>query len=280
MHTVRCVGIIWYREVLRYWRDRSRIIGSFGMPILFLFIFGQGLSPAMGGLTAGMGGAAGGSIDFVKFIFPGIIGMNVIMSSIMGGLSIVWDREFGFLKEILVAPVSRAAVAVGKTLGGATVGVFQGLLILVLAPFIGVRLDLELVLKLVPLLFLLALSLTSLGVALAARMKSMEGFQMIMQFLLMPMIFLSGALFPMRDLPAWMDVLVKINPVTYAVDPLRQVVFEAQGLPKAMLALLPQFGLGVSVFNHAMTLRDDVLVISLFGTVMITVAVWLFSLQD
>lgn len=159
-------------------------------------------------------------------------------------------------------------------------GVFQGLLILVLAPFIGVRLDLELVLKLVPLLFLLALSLTSLGVALAARMKSMEGFQMIMQFLLMPMIFLSGALFPMRDLPAWMDVLVKINPVTYAVDPLRQVVFEAQGLPKAMLALLPQFGLGVSVFNHAMTLRDDVLVISLFGTVMITVAVWLFSLQD
>jgi len=206
--------------------------------------------------------------------------MNVIMTSIMGGLSIVWDREFGFLKEILVAPVSRAAVAVGKTLGGATVGVFQGLLMLVLAPLVGVSLDLELVLKLIPLLFLLALSLTSLGVALAARMKSMEGFQMMMQFLLMPMIFLSGALFPMRDLPVWMDVLVKINPVTYAVDPLRRVVFEAQGLPEAMMALLPQFGLGVSVLGHAMTLRDDVLVMGLFGALMITLAVGLFSLQD
>jgi ABC-2 type transport system permease protein len=285
MHTLRSIYIIWYRELLRYFRDRSRIIGSFGMPIMFLFVFGQGLSPAMGGLTQGLasarpGMAAGGGINFSQFIFPGVIGMTVLMTSIMSGVSIVWDREFGFLKEVLVAPISRTAVAIGKTLGGSTVAVIQGLLMLIFAPFVGITLTPGLVVRLIPLMFLAAFAMTSLGVLIAARMRSMEGFQMIMQFLMMPMIFLSGALFPMRDLPVWMDLLVKVNPVTYAVDPFRRVVFEAQGIPQAVLAMFPQFGLGVEVLGHAMTIQDDVLVIGAFGAIMITLAVWMFGRQD
>jgi ABC-2 type transport system permease protein len=279
MHNLRAIYIIWYREVLRWWRNRSRIVGSFGMPILFLFIFGSGLSPAMGSLTQGIA-SEGTGIDFVMFIFPGIIGMNVLMSSMMSGISIVWDREFGFLKEILVAPINRTAVAIGKTLGGSTTGVIQGMLLLVLAPLIGVSISAEMVVKLVPLLFLISFSITSLGVLIAARMKSTEGFQMIMQFILMPMIFVSGALFPMRNLPAWMNFLVKVNPVTYAIDPLRKIIFEAQGLPASVLEMLPQAGLGVTLFGHAVSMQEDIAIIALFGAVMITVAVWMFNIQD
>jgi len=285
MHNLKAIYIIWYREVLRYLRNRSRLVGSFGMPILFLFIFGSGLSPAMGGLTQGIASASpmapkGADIDFVMFIFPGIIGMNVLMGSMMSGISIVWDREFGFLKEILVAPINRTAVAIGKTLGGSTTGVIQGLLLLVLAPLIGVSISAGLVVKLVPLLFLISFSITSLGVLIAARMKSTEGFQMIMQFILMPMIFLSGALFPMRDLPTWMNFLVKVNPVTYAIDPLRKIIFEAQGLPEFVLEMLPQAGLGVTLFGHAVTMQEDIAIIALFGAVMIALAVWMFNIQD
>lgn len=279
MHNLRAIYIIWYREVLRWWRNRSRIVGSFGMPILFLFIFGSGLSPAMGSLTQGIA-SEGTGIDFVMFIFPGIIGMNVLMGSMMSGISIVWDREFGFLKEILVAPINRTAVAIGKTLGGSTTGVIQGLLLLVLAPLIGVSISAGMVIKLVPLLFLISFSITSLGVLIAARMKSTEGFQMIMQFILMPMIFVSGALFPMRNLPAWMNFLVKVNPVTYAIDPLRKIIFEAQGLPASVLEMLPQAGLGVTLFGHAVSMQEDIAIIALFGAVMITVAVWMFNIQD
>jgi ABC-2 type transport system permease protein len=284
MHNLRAIYIIWYREVLRYLRNRSRIVGSFGMPILFLFIFGSGLSPVMGGLTQGIASASpmapSGEIDFVKFIFPGIIGMNVLMGSMMSGISIVWDREFGFLKEILVAPINRTAVALGKTLGGSTTGVIQGLLLLIFAPLIGVSITAGMVVKLVPLLFLISFSMTSLGVLIGARMKSTEGFQVIMQFILMPMIFVSGALFPMRDLPTWMNFLVKVNPVTYAIDPLRKIIFEAQGLPAFVLEMLPQAGLGVTLFGHAVTLQEDIAIIALFGAVMIAVAVWMFNIQD
>lgn len=281
MHNLRAIYIIWYREVLRWWRNRSRTIGSFGMPILFLFIFGSGLSPAMGGLMGGMASAPSGmEIDYVKYVFPGIIGMNVLMGSMMSGISIVWDREFGFLKEILVAPINRTAVALGKTLGGSTTGMIRGLLLLILAPLIGVSLTAGMMVKLVPLLFLISFSITSLGVLIAARMKSTEGFQVIMQFIIMPMIFISGALFPMRDLPVWMNFLVKVNPVTYAIDPLRKVIFEAQGLPAFVLEMLPQAGLGVTLFGHAMTMGEDIAIIALFGAVMIAVAVWMFNIQD
>ncbi len=279
INVLRAIYTIWLRELLRWWRDHSRIIGAFGFPIIFLFIFGSGLSPAMGGLTAGLG-MGGNKIDFVKFIFPGVIGMNVLMASIMSGVSIVWDREFGVLKEMLVAPVSRPSVAIGKTLGGATVATLQGLLILVFAPLINVHLSFIEVIQLIPLMFLGALSLTAMGVAIAARMHSMEGFQMIMQFVTFPMIFMSGALFPLRNLPGWMNFLVKINPVTYAIDPLRQVIMKGEGVPAFLMAKLAELGLTVEVLGHPMTIWNDVLVVSVFGLVMVVLSVSMFNIRD
>ena len=285
MHTLRAIYIIGYREILRYWRDKARIISSFARPLLFLFVFGSGLSPAMGGLARGLGSegleaALGEAIDYTKFIFPGVIGMNMLIASLMSGISIVWDREFGFLKEVLVAPISRAAVALGKTLGGSTIGVIQGLLILALAPSVGVSVTPMMVVQLIPLMLLASFATTSLGVLIAARMRTVESFGMIMNLLTMPMIFISGAMFPLRDLPSWMDFLVKINPVTYAIDPLRQVIFRAQGLPEAALEKLPQMGLGVIVFGHTMTIADDIIVIVAFGVTMIALAMWMLSIQD
>ena len=284
MHNLRAIQVIWYREILRYVRERSRILSSFAFPIIFLFIFGSGLSPAMGGLTRGIGSAAPGgeapSVDFVTFIFPGVIGMNVLLGSMFAGISVVYDREFGFLKEILVAPISRTAVALGKTLGGSTTGVIQGLMLLILAPLVNVEVTVEMVLKLIPVLFLISFTMTSLGVAIAARMRSAQGFQVFTQFITFPMIFVSGALFPMRDLPAWMDFVVRINPVTYAIDPLRQIVFQAQGLSPQVLELLPQFGLGVTLFGQPITILQDLVIVGGFAVVLTSVAVWMFNLQD
>lgn len=278
MGNLRAIAIIWYRDVLRFWRDKTRIVGSFGLPILFLFIFGNGLQASMGGLLQGVPETA--QIDFLMFIFPGIVGMNVLMAGMFSGISIVWDREFGFLKEILVAPVSRTSIALGKALGGATNSMVQGLLMLIFAPLVGIALSIELLLKLIPLLFLVAFSMTSLGVAIAARMKSMEGFQVIMQFVTMPLIFISGALFPLRGLPSWMDFLVRINPITYAIDPLRRVVFEAQNLPPEVLALLPQFGLQVTLFGQPVSMAQEIAIVAAFGGVMISLAVAMFNIQE
>lgn len=277
MHILRAIYIIWYREVLRYWRNKSRIVSSLGRPILFLFIFGSGLSPSMSGFASGI---SGGGVNYVKFMFPGIIGMTVFMSSLMSGISIVWDREFGFLKEVLVAPVSRTAVALGKALGGSTVAMIQGTLMLLLAPLIALRLTPALVLKLWPLMFLMALSMTSMGVLIAARMRDMEGFGMIMNFLTMPMFFLSGSFFPLRGLPAWMDFLVRVNPLTYAVDALRQVILSSIELPAAAMEMLPQMGIGVTVFSHVMAIHEDAMVVAGFGALMIILAVWIFNIQE
>jgi len=281
MHSLRAIYIIWYREVLRYWRDKLRIVGSLARPFFFLVVFGGGLSQSMGGTMRMLpGGMAAPSLDFVKFLFPGIIGMTILFTSVMSGISIIWDREFGFLKEILVAPISRTTVALGKTLGGSTVAMIQGSLMLLFAPFIGIDLTPGLFLRLWPLMFITSAALTSMGVLIAARMRSMEGFQVIMNFLLMPMFFLSGAFFPLRQLPAWMDILVKLNPLTYAVDAFRQSIFHTMELPEAVLKMLPQAGLSLSVMGHNMTIADDVLVILAFGAVMVGVAVWAFSIRD
>ena len=262
MNHLRGVYTIWYRDILRFWHDKMRLAGSIIFPLLFLFVFGSGLSARMGTLGPG--------IDFTKFIFPGIIGMTVLMTSFMAGVSVVWDREFGFLKEVLVAPISRASVAVGKTLGSATVALLQGLVILVFAPLIGVSLSLGTVLALVPLMLLLAASLGSMGILLATRIRSMEAFQAAMQMLMFPMVFLSGAFFPLQGLPAWMNILVKINPATYGIAPIREV----------MLGAASGSAFGISLFGHTMSLWDNVAVLAAFGAVMILLAVWSFSHQE
>jgi ABC-2 type transport system permease protein len=252
---------IWYRDVLRFLRDRTRVATSLAQPLLFLFVFGGGLAPAMSSL-------GGGNLSFTEFMFPGILGMTVLFTSIFSAVSIVWDREFGFLKEVMVAPVSRAAVAVGKVAGGSTVAMFQALIVLVLAPLIHIKLSAVQLLVLVGLMLLLAAVMTSFGILIAARQRTMEGFQMIMQFLLMPMFFLSGALFPLHGVPLWMSVLSMIDPVTYGVDPLRQVALR-ESVPAQILQTLSLHPIAA-----------DVVMMVGIGFVFIVPAIWLFSKQD
>ncbi len=262
MNHLRAVYTIWYRDILRFWNDKIRMIGSIAFPLLFLFVFGAGLSSRMGFLSPG--------INFTQFMFPGIIGMTVLMSSFMAGVSVVWDREFGFLKEVLVAPISRTSVAVGKTLGSATVAMLQGVLILLLAPLIGVSLSVPTALSLLPLMFLLAVSMGSLGVLLATRIRSMQAFQVVMQVLMFPMAFLSGVFFPLQGLPAWLNFVVKLNPATYGIAPIRQVV----------LGVIPDSPYSISILGHTMSLWENIAVLATFGIVTNLLAMWSFNHQE
>jgi ABC-2 type transport system permease protein len=260
-HNLRGVYTIWYRDLVRFLRDRTRIVSSLAQPLLFLFVFGVGLAPAMTGL-------GGGALNFKQFLFPGILAMAVLFTSIFSAVSIVWDREFGFMKEVMVAPISRVAVALGKVAGGSTVAMFQGLIILLLAPAIGIKLTWDQILILIGLMLLLAAVMSAFGILIAARQRTMEGFQMIMQFLLFPMFFLSGAFFPLQGVPAWMEWLGKIDPVTYGVDPLRTVALR-QSVSAQVLA---------TVQLHP--IATDVLIMVVIGLLFLIPAVWLFSIQD
>lgn len=260
-HNLKGLYTIWLRDVIRFTRDRSRILASLGQPLLFLFVFGSGLSPAMAPL-------GGGNVDFTQFMFPGILAMAVLFTSIFSAVSIVWDREFGFLKEVMVAPISRVTVALGKVAGGTTVALFQGVLVLLFAPLLDIRMTWDQVLILIGLMILLAGMMTSLGILIASRQRTMEGFHVIMNFIMLPMFFLSGAFFPLQGVPLWMEWLSKVNPVTYGVDPLRQVALE-NSIPDQfmqMLALHP--------------IATDVALMVAFGAIFIVPAVILFSKQD
>ena len=262
MNSLRGVYTIWYRDLLRFWHDKMRMVGSISLPLLFLFVFGSGLSSRMGFLSPG--------VDFTQFMFPGILGMTVLMNSFMAGVSVVWDREFGFLKEVLVAPINRASVAVGKTLGSATIAMLQGSLILLLAPLIGISLSAGKVLAVLPLMLLLATTMSSLGVLLATRIRSMEAFQAVMQMMMFPMIFLSGVFFPLDGLPAWMNVLVKINPATYGIAPIRQV----------MLGASTESPFAITLFGHVISLWENIAILVVFWVIMMVLAVWSFSNQE
>ena len=265
--TLRAIYIIWYRDVLRYSRDRLRLLASLAQPLLFLLIFGTGLSSSLRGIGGGLGGAP--SINYVQFIYPGIIGMAVLFTSIFSAMSIVWDREFGFLKEVLVAPIDRSAIAIGKALGGSTQAMVQGILLLVLAPIVGVTLTPLAVIELIPLIFVLAFALTTLGVVLAAGIKSIQGFQAVINFLMMPIFFLSGALFPLGNLPWWMTGLTRIDPAAYGIDPLRRVILGASGVPAAVTDRL-----GLTVGGQTLPLMTEVALVLAFGVVMLGIAIW------
>jgi ABC-2 type transport system permease protein len=231
---------------------------------VFLVIFGSGLSASLGaGLKQDLG-----NVSYVRFLFPGIVTMAVLFTAVFSAISIVWDREFGFLREVLVAPLSRAAVVVGKALGGSTVAMFQGAILLVLAPILGVSLDPLLVLKLLALMFLTAFAVTSMGILIAARLQSMEAFQMIINFLLMPMFFLSGAFFPLRGLPGWMSVITRFDPVAYGVDPMRRLLLGADLAP------------GIRIASHHLGTVEDGLILATFAFVMMVLAVWAFEGQE
>ncbi len=283
MHTLIAIYIIWKREMLRWWRDKTRILGSLAFPVIFLFVFGSGLSGSIGNLAGGPMGEsapAGTNVNFEQFIFPGIVAMNVFFASIFSGITVVFDREFGILKEVLVAPISRSAVAIGKTLGGATVATIQGTLVFLFAPIAGIEISLPMFLVLWPMMFAAAFAMTAMGVTIASRMRSTEGFQVINQFVTFPMIFLSGAFFPLANLPSWMEVLVKVNPASYAVDLLRRVVLDFQDLPEVLMQNLARFGMGIELFGTQLTMWQDLLIVLVFGGVMVSVGMYLFSLRD
>jgi ABC-2 type transport system permease protein len=249
------------------------VAASLAQPLLYLLVFGTGLSSTLRGAGGGIGAA--GRIDYVQFLYGGVIGMAVLFSAIFSGMSIVWDREFGFLKEILVAPISRWSVAVGKTLGGATQAMAQGLILLVLAPVAGVHLTVLTIAELVPLIFILAFSLTAMGVAFGSRMRSMQAFQGVMNFLMMPMFFLSGALFPLQGLPGWMTLLTRLDPAAYGIDPLRRVILSGTGIPAAFIDRL-----GLSIGDSVLSVSAEVAAVLAFGLVMLALAIWSFRVRD
>jgi ABC-2 type transport system permease protein len=260
---LRAVSIVWRRELIRFRSDRLRAITALVQPVLFLFVLGTGLSRlASRGMPPG--------VDFRTFIYPGVLAMSVLFTAIFSAASVVWDREFGFLREMLVAPVRRWAIVIGKCLGGATVATFQGIIFLALAGVAHVPYDPVLLLTLVGELLLLSFTLTAFGVMMAARIKQIQAFMALTQMFVMPLFFLSGALYPLSGLPGWLTVLTRVDPLTYIVDPMRQAVFGHLPLtPLAMRSLSP----GVTWNGYVVPLALSLAIVAAMGLAMLAIAI-------
>lgn len=228
-HEARAALMVWRREMIRFRHDQARMLAMLLQPLLFLFVMGTGLASVVD---------TGGDLDFRTFLFPGVLAMSVLFSAAFAGISLVWDREFGFLREMLVAPVSKGAIVVGKCLGGATTSTLQAIVLLALAGTVGVPYHPVLLLELLLLLFVGALMLTALGVLLSARIKSIQAAMPATQLFIVPMMFLSGALFPLANLPTWLHVATTVNPLTYIVQPMRAVIFDHIDAPASARAAL------------------------------------------
>lgn len=240
---------IWLRDFKKFWRERSRLLGGVARPILWLVILGSSLKAVVTDTTLT------GGHDYTQYIFPGVIALTLIFASLQSATSIIWDREFGFLKEVLAAPVSRLSIILGKIMGGATQATLQGLITLCFAPLIGLwLLPLEIV-ALIAMMFMVSFALTALGVVIASRMTSFEGFGTISNFVVMPMYFLSGAIYPTSSAPDWMKPLIAINPLSYGVDALRHITI----------------GTGVFPFWF------DILFLVVFTVIMTAIAIPLFK---
>jgi len=218
MTEIRGIYTLWLREVKRYLRDRARIVSSFVQPLLWLVIFGSGLRFSAGALELG-------NLTYQQYIFPGIIGQTLLFTSMFMGISVIWDREFGFLKEIMVAPISRFSIFLGKMLGDSTDAVIQGIIVFVLGALLGIRLDPLIFLEALPIMVLITFGLVGIGLTVASFIESLESFGVIQSFINLPLFFLSGAIIPLRgDVPNWLQIASSINPLTYGVDALRTVV--------------------------------------------------------
>jgi len=259
---LRAVSVVWRRELIRFSRDRARIFVSMLQPVLFLFVLGSGLSALVSDGTDG--------VDLRTFMFPGALGMTVLFAAVFSAGSIVWDREFGFLREMLVAPVSRTAIVLGKCFGGATVATLQGLLVLCLAGLAGVPYSPVLMLTLVAQCALLAFALTAFGVMVAARIEQFQSFMAVVQAVVFPMFFLSGALYPLKGLPGWLQMVTQLNPLTYAIDPMRRAVFgHIEASPAAREAL----NSGVQWFGWRVPTLLELAIVAIFAVVMTAMAV-------
>jgi ABC-2 type transport system permease protein len=272
-HDLRAVSIVWRRELIRFRTDRLRAITSLVQPFLFLFILGTGLSRLAGGSLP-----HSANFDFKTFIFPGVLAMSVLFTAIFSAASIVWDREFGFLREILVAPVSRASIVVGKCLGGATIATFQGVIFLCLAWFAHVPYNPVLIISLIGMLLLLSFTLTAFGVMMAARIKQFQAFMALTQMLIMPLFFLSGALYPLTGLPAWLTVLTRLDPLTYVVGPMRHLVFTHLSLPPYVASYLnSRLAPSITWGGWVVPLWFSLGIVAVMGLGMMTVAIAEFS---
>lgn len=241
---MRIVYILWLRQIKRYLRSPARIIGSIGQPLLFLSALGFG----MGSIYA-----KAGEGNYLQFIVPGVITMSVLFTAIFGGIEIIWDRQFGFLKETFVAPVSRFQIVIGRVLGGATVATFQGVIVLLLTFLFGFKpTNWFMIVPSLIVMIIIATLFSALGTAIASLLEDMQGFQLIMNFIVMPTFFFSGALFPLQDLPKLLSYIVRLNPLTYGVDALRGLLISANHFHLAfsmgLLSIVTLFLLVVSSY--------------------------------
>ena len=272
-HDLRAVSIVWRRELIRFRTDRLRAITSLVQPFLFLFILGTGLSNLAGGSLP-----HSANFDFKTFIYPGVLAMSVLFTAIFSAASIVWDREFGFLREILVAPVSRASIVIGKCLGGATIATLQGIIFLALAWFAHGPYNPVLILGLIGMLLLLSFTLTAFGVMMAARIKQFQAFMALTQMLVMPLFFLSGALYPLSGLPAWLTVLTRLDPLTYVVGPMRHLVFSHLTVsPYIASQLSSRLAPSITWSGWVVPLWFSLGIVALMGLAMMAVAIVEFS---
>jgi ABC-2 type transport system permease protein len=265
----RAVKIVWQRELIRFSQDRLRLATSLVQPFLFLFVLGTGLSRLASAGTHG--------VNLRTFVYPGVLCLAVMFTAMFSAASLVWDREFGFLREMMVAPVRRSSLVIGKCLGGATVAGAQGLLVLALAGLVGVPYAPGLVVEVFALQLLLAFTITAFGVMAAARMTQMQSFMALMQMVMMPMFFLAGALFPVAGLPAWLTVLNRIDPLTYAVDPMRRAVFSHLDISAAARRTLDP---GVTWWGWHVPGLVEAAVVAMLGLAMLGIAIWEFSRSE
>jgi len=256
VRNLRTVGTVALRELIRLRRTPARILTGFAQPVLFLLVLGAGLSHLVG--KKGISG-----VSYQEYIFPGVLAMSVITSALFSAIAIVWDREFGFMREMLVAPVARGALVLGKAVGGGSVAVAQGIVLIVLAPLVDVHLTPLNVLGLLGALLLLAFAMTALGIVLASRMRRMESFQMVMALVLQPMIFLSGAIFPLERLPGWLAVPCRLNPATYGVDLARRALLGER--------------VALTIAHHIVPVWGDVVIVLALGAALLTVATHFFG---
>jgi ABC-2 type transport system permease protein len=266
---LRAIKIVWKRELIRYRSDRMRMITTLVQPFLFLFVLGSGLQRLSSAGTHG--------VNLKTFIYPGILAISVLFTAMFSAASIVWDREFGFLREMMVAPIRRSSIVIGKCFGGATVAASQGVVVIALAGVVHVPYNPVMIIEIFILQLLLAFSITAFGVMIAVRIKQMQSFMGVMQMIITPMFFISGALFPVAGLPGWLTVLNRIDPLTYAVDPMRRIVFSHLNIsPAARAALDP----GVTWWGWRVPTLLEAGVVVALGLVMLGIAIWEFSATD
>ena len=263
---VRAVKVVCRRELIRFVGDRGRMAMSLIQPLLFLFVLGSGLQA--------LSAASTGGVDLKTFIFPGALGMAVLFTAIFSAASLVWDRELGFLRELMVAPVSRASILVGKCLGGAIIASSQGVILLALSGLVGVPYDPALILGVLGLLLLLSFTVTAFGVLVAVVIKQAQTFTHVMQMIVMPMFFVSGALYPISGLPTWLGALNRVDPLTYAVDPVRRLVFDHLDVSEGARRTLDP---GVTWWSWHLPALVEAGVVLLLGLAMLAVAIQRFS---